>query len=145
MPMPRYLIRKAADADARACAMIFHRSWQVAFPKVPRAITVDVFRAETKGEEVFVAEQGEVVLGFVAVHVPGRFIHHLFVEPAFHRGGLGAALLTHAVNHVGGEASLKCGRVNTRALRFYEHLGWRESEEGDDEMGGWVLLLSPPP
>lgn len=123
--------------------MIFHRAWQIAFPKVPRAITVDVFRKETRGEEVFVAEQGGAVRGFVAVHVPGRFIHHLFVDPAFHGAGMGAALLAHAVAHAGGEASLKCGRINTRALGFYQHLGWLESDDGDDEMGGWVHLHSP--
>jgi hypothetical protein len=52
------------------------------------------FRAETVGEVVLVAmSPAEQVLGFTGLQLSGSFVHHLYVDPRFHRCGVGRALL----------------------------------------------------
>jgi GNAT superfamily N-acetyltransferase len=50
-------------------------------------------------EELFVAEQGGMVLGFAAVVTRGpiSFLADLFVDPVWQSGGLGRRLLGHVL------------------------------------------------
>jgi putative acetyltransferase len=55
----------------------------------------------------------------------GRSIDALFVDPAFHRRGIGRALMAHAqrLNH-GAALSVDVNEANTGAVAFYRRLGF---------------------
>ena len=136
-------IRVFDSADAASCAQIFDRAWNAGHPYAPRAIDVATFEAETRDERVIVACEGEHLIGFVALYEPGRFVHHLYVDPNAQGRGIGSVLLARAVELAGGRASLKCQTRNPGALAFYDRLGWTAGETGDGQAGPWVRLHSP--
>ena len=76
-----------------------------------------------------------VVKGFV--HVEGREIKKLFVEPVLHGRSIGAQLLEHAVAHHDAN-TLWALEKNVRAIAFYQRHGFRltndrKPEEDTDE------------
>jgi GNAT superfamily N-acetyltransferase len=139
----RISIRAFAPADTERCVRLFDRAWHAGHPYAPRRVDRAAFAAETKGEEVLVAVTAEGIAGFVSLYAPGRFIHHLYVDPDLQGRGIGRALLDRAVKLAGGRASLKCQLRNARAIRFYRRLGWREADTGGDEDMPWVRMLNP--
>jgi ribosomal protein S18 acetylase RimI-like enzyme len=139
----RVNIRPFAPSDAAACTRVFDRAWNAGHPYAPRVIDVAAFAANTRGEEILVAETAEGVVGFASVYRAASFIHNLYVMPAAQGQGIGRALLEQAVALVGGQASLKCQVRNAQSLAFYRHLGWKEGERGTGDAGIWVRLHSP--
>ena len=67
-----------------------------------------------------------VIKGFVRVN--GDEIEKLFVEPAFHGRGIGGALLSYAVETLGGKRLLVLEK-NKSAIRFYERYGFHLTEQ----------------
>jgi GNAT superfamily N-acetyltransferase len=83
-------LRPYRDADAPACAGVFDRAWHAGHPQAPRVIDEAVFLRETAGRQLIVAvDAGDRVTGFAGVHVPGAFVHHLYVCPAHAGRGIG--------------------------------------------------------
>ncbi len=141
---PAWHLRPARPEDEATLAGIFARSWAAGHPYAPRRIDLAVFRRETAERVLVVAEApGPALLGFVGVDRPHAFIHHLYVDPAASRRGVGQALLAAGVALAGGRASLKCQLRNERALAFYEALGWQRGETGASDGQPWVRMLSP--
>lgn len=137
-------VRTFVPADAPACVAIFERAWNAGHPYSPRKIDTAVFAAETADETILVADdERRHVVGFVSLYLPESFVHHLYVDPAHARNGVGKALLSGAVALAGGRASLKCQTRNAGALAFYRGLGWSDDESGDGDGGPWVRMLSP--
>ena len=66
-----------------------------------------------------------VVKGFVRVN--GDEIEKLFVEPVLHNSGIGGALLSYAVEALGGKRLLVLEK-NPRAIRFYERHGFHRTD-----------------
>ena len=75
--------------------------------------------------EFFVYDDG-AVKGFMRVH--GTELCKLFVEPVLQSQGIGAALLSHAVNVLGAN-QLWALEKNTRAIAFYERHGFRLTDQ----------------
>ncbi len=141
---PDVSLRAYEPRDAQACAGIFARAWAAGHPYAPRQIDTGVFLDAIVERAVIVAQDAHGrLLGFVGIHEPDAFIHHLYVDPAASRRGVGRALLAEAVRRVGGRASLKCQLRNVRALAFYEALGWTRGETGGAGGELWVRMLSP--
>ncbi|MCP8941028.1 GNAT family N-acetyltransferase [Alsobacter sp. SYSU M60028] len=139
-------IRPFRPADAPACARIYVEARRVAFSWCPPDMfTDDEFARDSRGEAVFVAEEAGEVRGFLSIWTPDHFIHLLFVDPAMHRRGIGAALLRHAERQFGSWGWLKCQSGNLNALAFYTRMGWTVGEGGVNELGPWraVSWLSP--
>lgn len=107
----------------------------------PRAFTVAVVRRDAFGRRralnVLVAEVDGRVVGY-ASYAPGYntdiaarelWMHDLFVQPAWRGHGIGRALVSAVAREAArrGFACLEWGvrASNTRALRFYRHLGAR--------------------
>ena len=67
-----------------------------------------------------------VIKGFVRVN--GDEIEKLFVEPAFHGRGIGGALLSYAVETLGGKRLLVLEK-NRDAVRLYERYGFHLTEQ----------------
>lgn len=127
----RISIRFASPADGPRCAEIFLHGRRIACPWQPEdRFRLDDYDDCVDGEEVLVAEVdggsgGDVrVVGFISVDVPERFIHNLFIDPAWHGQGIGSALLKEALALLQGSAELTCAARNAAARAFYERNGW---------------------
>ncbi len=79
------------------------------------------------GEEVWVAEEGGEVLGFLALHRDGEgdWVSQLYLRPGHWRQGIGTAFLDHAKALRPGGLRLWCFQVNARGRAFYERHGFR--------------------
>ena len=141
---PPVLIRSYRPSDRGRCAKIYVAARRVAFDWVPPdRFTPDDFARDTVDEEIAVAElpsaAGERrLLGFVSVFLPGRFVHHLYLDPDCRRRGVGRLLIRHALGLRAGPWRLKCVEANTPAMAFYRAEGWVEEGRGSDELGPYV-------
>ena len=138
-------IRPYRPADRSRCAQIYVAARRVAFSWVPvEQFTTDDFIRDTADEEIAVAEfrsdGSGMVVGFVSVFLPGRFIHHLYVDPDRRRMGIGRRLVRHAVGIRPGPWRLKCVVANAPAMAFYKSEGWVEEGRGSDDMGPHAAL-----
>lgn len=143
---PAILVRPYRPADRARCAEIYVTARRVAFSWVPpEQFSPDDLVRDTVDEEIHVAEQRTVngtaeVIGFVSVFLPGRFVHHLYVDPVRRRAGIGRLLIRHATGLRPGPWRLKCVEANTAALAFYRSEGWVEEGRGADDLGPHLAL-----
>ncbi|MCR4647031.1 MAG: GNAT family N-acetyltransferase [Oscillospiraceae bacterium] len=141
-------IRKATPADAGRIAELIVTNYRVNF--YPFLKTDEFFFDElnvldTAAEyaagsealaETIVYDDG-IVKGMARVQ--GDLLDKLYVEPAFQNGGIGAALLTYAVEELGANR-LWALQYNTRGIAFYERHGFALTGEKMFE-DDWVPLL----
>jgi GNAT superfamily N-acetyltransferase len=129
--------------DEARCQEIYTRVRTATFSWVnPKRFKPSDFGPDTLGESLLVAEHRDNgVIGFVGIWRPENFIHHLYILPEFQRTGIGRALLDSALRTIARPAKLKCQSANTNARGFYQHLGWREGEQGQDEIGRWIEFV----
>ncbi len=138
-------VRPYRPADRSRCAEIYVAARRVAFAWVaPEQFTLDDFARDTADEEIAVAqaptEEQPRILGFVSAYLPGRFVHHLYVDPDCRRMGVGRALIGHALALRPGPWHLKCVEANAPAMAFYRSQGWVAEGRGTDELGPYVTL-----
>lgn len=81
------------------------------------------FDRDTEGEQIWIAVEGNDVLGFISIWTPDSFIHHLFVSPNKLANGAGTELLKIAKQQFS-QLSLKCLIANERATEFYRAKGF---------------------
>lgn len=94
------------------------------------------FLAAAREEEIYVAAEGDRILGMAALYRPQAFLHSLYVTE---RGrGIGKALLHHVIAQAGGRLSLKCQTANLGAQAFYVREGFRCTEAGEDGGVPWL-------
>ena len=81
-----------------------------------------------------------VVKGFILVQ-DGE-VKKLFVEPVLQGGGIGAQLLSYAVEPMDAQA-LWALEKNTRAIRFYQRHGFRLTDEKklEDGTNEYLVLM----
>ncbi len=130
--MTSVVIRGARRADADQVADVFLRA-RATRSHLPRTHT-DTQTRRWLAEDVLphhrvhVATVGGSVIGFAAVH--GGWLRHLYVDPAWHRRGIGTALLRTACDgreHV----QLWVFQANDVARRFYTRHGFTLAEVTD--------------
>lgn len=141
-------IRKATPADAGRIAELIVTNYRVNF--YPFLKTDEFFFDElnvldTAAEyaagsealaETIVYDDG-IVKGMARVQ--GDLLDKLYVEPAFQNSGIGAALLTYAVEELGAR-ELWALEYNTRGIAFYQRHGFALTGEKIIE-DDWVPLL----
>ncbi len=135
------LVRAATESDLIEVARIFQTVVSSAqwLPESSRAATD--FAAASEGEDVWVAYRESLgICGFISVWRPQSFIHHLYVDPRYHRQGIGTALLRSLADWLPGPWTLKCAAANTSAIAFYTAQGWRRIDTGISENGKYFLL-----
>lgn len=135
-------IRKSRASDFEQLPEIFNlaRSSAGCFSGEP--VDPAGIRALTEGEEVYVAEIDNQIVGFASVWVADNFLHHLYVLPRMHGQGIGSGLLEYCGEWYG-PLSLKCEVANQVAQRFYRKRGWTTGERGMGEDGVWERLYAP--
>lgn len=74
--------------------------------------------------ELWLAERGGVILGFIALL--DQYVGALFVDPDHHGGGIGRALIDHG-RALKGTLELEVYALNEGALGFYQRLGFVET------------------
>ena len=79
-------------------------------------------KAVVTENQIWVYERDDVPLGFLAIQ--GEFIDRLYVDPAFHRQGIGQALLMKARELLPNHMWLYTHVANKMARAFYEKNGF---------------------
>jgi GNAT superfamily N-acetyltransferase len=102
------------------------------------------FLHASRDEEIYVALDGERIIGVAALYRPGNFVHYLFVEKGYRSLGVGGDLLAVVGTLSGGPISLKVDAMNLRARDFYEREGLVAFEEGRDPDGSRWLRMGRP-
>lgn len=152
MPSNDVVLRRADDADARAAADVWLRSFAAALPTVPCAhddadvhdwfASVLVPRYET-----WVAVTGGNVVGVMVLN--GGDLKQLYLDPAWRGRGLGDRFMNLAREQQPDGLALWTFQVNTSAHRFYERHGFIAVERTDgsrnDEREPDVRYLWQPP
>lgn len=107
-----------------------------------------VFQEATDGEQIYAALLEGSLAGFASVWEPDRFIHFLFVSPAFRHKKIGSALVKKLAEIYGLPLTLKCLLKNEDAMAFYRATGWEKIGDGISEDGAYALLrytiITPP-
>jgi ribosomal protein S18 acetylase RimI-like enzyme len=135
-------IRRARSEELAACADLYVRVLSETFTWLPaeRHRRDDFLRAAGE-EEVYVAVDGERIVGLAAFYRPQNFLHSLYVDT---RGaGVGKALLDHVIACADEPVSLKVQAPNRRAQAFYRREGFLCTEHGRDPGSdiGWLRLV----
>ncbi|MEO6687198.1 MAG: GNAT family N-acetyltransferase [Dyadobacter sp.] len=120
---------------------IYLESRKLAFPWVDAdSLKLEDFDSSIQEEEVLVALQDDVPIGFIAWWLPDNFIHSLFIDPKFVGKGIGKSLLDACLERTGRPAALKCLQANKNALEFYFSQGWEIISDGESPDGDYYLL-----
>ncbi len=140
------MVRMMEEADIPGLAELFLKGRRQAFHWVdPTLFELHDFAEQTGDEQIWVAERGGALCGFISIWPSPSFVHHLYVSAEWQGHGIGRALLAEGLaRHIA--PSLKVALRNTRALAFYQRLGWQKTAEmGNCElMGAWQRLTLRP-
>lgn len=139
---PDVRISRARANDLPACAALY--AWIAArnFTWEPaEARTAASKLASFEDAEVWVAREGGLLVGFVAVNRATAMVDSLFVEPQ--GAGIGQALLATARQRLGATLTLRCAELNAAGLRFYLRQGF--TEIGREVEHGHVLITLQSP
>jgi ribosomal protein S18 acetylase RimI-like enzyme len=157
-------IRPALPGDASAIARVHVETWQSAYRGLVSDDVLDALDVERRattwrivieralpGGGIFVAERDGAIVGFCSC---GRSrsddsgtvgeVYAIYVHPDVARTGVGGALLREAERCMRdngfGEATLQVLEANEPSRGFYEHMGWRDTGEREDEVVTGVVL-----
>jgi GNAT superfamily N-acetyltransferase len=123
-------LRQAGLADGAVIAAVFRASRRDALPYLPELHTVedtvDHFSNVVPARcHVWVAEEGGLIIGFMAWNAGTEHLDHLYLLPGRYRRGVGTRLLDKAKALSQGKIQLYAFQRNMRARAFYEHHGFR--------------------
>ena len=138
-------VRRARRADMAVCAGIYLDRRRERFHWLdPDSLALDDLAASVRGEEVWVAEARDEVVGFSSFYVTVSFVHNLFVRADWEGRGVGRLLMDHALARLDWPVTLKCITANVPARAFYERLGFVEQRRGLSNGEEYVLYMAPP-
>jgi len=106
-----------------------------------KEVSLDEFKMQVEGEQIYVATMDKRIVGFVSVWEDGNFIHHLYVDPAHQNRNIGRALIDKCKEILGLPLSLKCIEKNTGACSFYEKNGWVIDARDIGPEGPYILYI----
>ncbi len=86
----------------------------------------------THEDEVWIADENGVIIGFVSIYSPDNFIHNLFVHPEHQGKGIGKQLLQVAEENLGRPVTLKAAMDNPKSFSFYKKYGWHQLSIHED-------------
>ena len=136
-----FSLRAYDTRDEDAAIALWLRSWQKAYPAIDFAERLDWWRARWRTElapvaTIVVAEAGDAMLGFVTVDPQTLYLDQIVVAPEHWGSGVGAALIEEARRISPEGLDLDVNIDNTRAIRFYEKLGFTVTGAGKNPISG---------
>ncbi len=122
------MIRQYREEDFETVTRFWDAAMRVSMPEVEapmghsfedvRGYFRDVVAVEN---QLWVSELENKPVGYLAIH--GEFMDRLYVDPAYHRGGIGQALFNHAKTLSADHLWLYTHVANTMARAFHEKNG----------------------
>ncbi len=92
-----------------------------------------------KGWSLFVADDGGTLAAMLALHLPDRRLHQLFVAPEYQGQNFGRRLLAFTRQRLPDEIWLRCVRENEKAWRWYEREGFVFEKQTVEPTTGFTL------
>jgi GNAT superfamily N-acetyltransferase len=142
--MPPPTIRPARTDEYDAIARVWMNSWVSTGLAEASNFLLAQLRARIpleveKGWSLYVADDGGVLAGMLALHLPKKYLDQLFVAPEYQGRSLGRTLLAFTRQYLPDEVELRCVRENEKAWRWYEREGFVFEEEKVEPMTGFVM------
>jgi len=130
-----HTIRKPTQSELPALAQLWYNGWQVAHAAhVPASLTAIrtlesfALRLSDHFDDIRVISEIGTPLGICIIKGPE--IYQIFVAPEAKGKGVAAALITDGLKRIGKagheSAILDVIAENTRAIAFYEKMGWQK-------------------
>lgn len=134
------IIRQAKEEDQQALENIFYITRQITFN-----VTLNVllkkedYEKSVAGEEVWVAQIRDEIVGFISLWLLDNFIHNLFIHPNWQNKGIGKKLLQKAEERLLFPITLKVTLHNYKACQFYLSQGFEEVSIHKDPTEPYIL------
>jgi len=157
------VVRPALLDDVPALSKLAKRTWSDAFgasvsekteaTKLDEGRSEVYFEAALEENVILVADMNGELLGYAeigGVRIPeadaqpgDMSLHRLYDETALHGNGVGRQLMTASLGHralaLANRVFLQVWSENARAIRLYEHFGFREVGTTSFSMGSEVM------
>ncbi|MDO8590186.1 MAG: GNAT family N-acetyltransferase [bacterium] len=148
-------ITQATPEDVLGMQEVFYKTWLATYPNVEYGITVEDIRERWKnrlddeylakrreqmanppiGELTLAARDGNLVVGVCRViNLPNKNqLQALYVLPEYQGRGVGTTLWEEGRKFLDATRDIEVwvATYNTKAIAFYQHLGFRETGETD--------------
>jgi len=98
------------------------------------------FDKQTQGEYILTAIIDDILVGFISIWIPNKFIHHLYIDQKHQGKNIGTELLKAAIQKTAFPLTLKCLVSNTKAVEFYLKKGFTEKSRGESGNGAYILF-----
>lgn len=119
------IIRQAYAYDLAELEQLFLVARRATFVlRSPEEFKIGDYKESVEGEEVWVAECQQQIVGFISWWRPDKFIHNLFIDPDWQKQGIGSLLLKKAEECLGFPLSLKIEMDNLSVGLFYKKNGF---------------------
>ncbi|MCX7308532.1 MAG: GNAT family N-acetyltransferase [Afipia sp.] len=133
--MAEFVLRPYLSSDEDAAIVLWHRTWQQAYPAIDFTERLNAWRTRWREElaptaRIVVAEQNRVMVGFVTVDTTG-YLDQLVVDPELWGSTLGDALIRHAKLLSPDGITLL-----VKAIRFYERNGFVHTHDTVNPVSG---------
>jgi ribosomal protein S18 acetylase RimI-like enzyme len=124
-------IREFTMADYEAAYALWEASEGIGLSQADQPRNLEVFLRRNPGMS-FVAEAGGRIVGAVLCGSDARrgFLHHLAVEKAARKAGIGRDLVNHCLAALARQGMRKChifvAAENAEGKAFWKRIGWEE-------------------
>jgi putative acetyltransferase len=134
-------LRRYRQSDEDAAVALWLRTWQAAYPQLDFIARLDWWRQRWRDEllrtaDVVIAEQDDVLIGFVTIDPRTFYLDQIVVAPEQWRSGIGATLLEEARRISPHGLDLDVNVDNARAIAFYKKHGFAIAGPGKNQISG---------
>ncbi len=134
------IIRKQMHEDIDKLELLFQLvRVKTFFTRPKNDFQIGDYQKSTEGENVWVAEENGMIVGFVSIYPANNFVHNLFIHPNYQGKSIGSQLLQIAELNLNTPMTLKIAIDNLTVCRFYEKHGWHQISVHDDTQEPYVL------
>jgi putative acetyltransferase len=140
----QFTLRPYRAADEEAAILLWHKTWQHAYPSIDFADRLGRWRERWRNElvpnaAIIVAELAGQFVGFVTIDEAG-YLDQLVVAPENWGSELATMLVDEAKRRSPGGIRLLVNTDNARAIRFYERNGFVQAGEDVNPTSGRPVL-----
>ncbi len=131
------ILREYDESDLDEVTEVYNLARESAGCFTAGFISAQQFKSISKHEQILVASSNGLLIGFISVWPPEKFIHHLYVRPDHQSNGVAIRLIEACKTRYGLPLSLKSLVRNKNACRFYERNNWVVDGTGSGSEGAY--------